>query len=523
MVLAAIVPMGVALVIPLAGAERRASEETRARLERARAQAEALVARRAEAAREKVVRAAEDLATSDRHRRAVLFGPAEAARTAVEDVARRNGLDALVVRSGSTLLAAHPADADLAEAASAVRVARDLGDESVEIEGAVAIGGNLVREIAEITGGSVALVGPDGKRAVEGSPAHGGPSAEVPIPLAPGFRVRVEVTPADTAAARRDVVRVAAGLAPIALVAAVLVGLLLATRVARPIRSLAERADHISRERAGAAFEVVEEPDDVRRLERAFDRMVEAFGESERRRGTAERVAAWQEVARRVAHEVKNPLSPIRLAVENLRRARARSSEALAKAVDDEGGAILEEVESLKRLVDEFSSFARLPSPSIAACDPRRIVEQSLARLADRVGSLGVRVETDFAEAPAVVHADAEQLGRALRNVLENALDAMEPVERRELRVALRTVAGGRGPVLEIRVADSGIGLDEEGRRRLFEPYWTTKADRGGTGLGMAIVYRIAAEHDGTVEVDGAPGRGAMVTLRIPCAPVAAV
>jgi nitrogen fixation/metabolism regulation signal transduction histidine kinase len=158
------------------------------------------------------------------------------------------------------------------------------------------------------------------------------------------------------------------GVAPFALASALLVGLLLAAGIARPLRALATRAEAMAARQTTPLTHGAER-DEVRGLTRSFDRMLEGLAESERQRLAAERVAAWQEVARRVAHEVRNALSPIGLAVENLRRTHARAPAEFDRSLAVETATILEEVESLRALVEEFSRFARLPAPQCAPCD----------------------------------------------------------------------------------------------------------------------------------------------------------
>jgi two-component system C4-dicarboxylate transport sensor histidine kinase DctB len=129
-----------------------------------------------------------------------------------------------------------------------------------------------------------------------------------------------------------------------------------------------------------------------------------------------------------------------------------------------------------------------------------------------RIDTMRVAARIDAAEAPATIHGDAEQLGRVLKNVIANALDAMENAAERTLAVTVRR----EGDRVSFAVSDTGRGFDQETLRRVFEPYFTTRSDRGGTGLGMAIARRIAVEHGGALTAAGAPGRGATITLTVP-------
>src|SRR5262249_46601036 len=155
------------------------------------------------------------------------------------------------------------------------------------------------------------------------------------------------------------------------------------------------------------------------------------------------------------------------------------------RAFEVETATILEEVHTLSRLVDEFSLFARLPSPRPEPCDLRLVLTQALHLFAPRIQALGVRVSVGDVEAPRAVRADPEQMGRALKNVIANALDAMETVPDRSLAITLRRVEGARGALgefAEISVRDSGAGFEPDALRRVFEPYFTTRAERGGAG-----------------------------------------
>lgn len=549
LIVAALLPMSVMVGLPLLRAGQRAKDDAEARLQQARRQAAFLVKRAQENVALRLVRAGWDLSKDRAALEVVLAGPAEPADAVAHAAAERNGLDELhILGEDGTLLASSRRDgptdpgtlvAALGEAAETVRLvptaegsgpgaiavfARQdvLADrERLVVVGARAIGDELVRDAAEITGEEAALVDGSGRViATAGTPPHPLDTARVRghVPLEGGeYRVLLSVPAGDVRRQRRDLLAAFAGVAPLALLSALAVGVLLAAGISRPIRALAERADAISNE-GGARLLLDREPDEVRRLSLSFDRMLLSLGQSEERRVAAERVAAWQDVARRVAHEVKNPLSPIKLAVENLRRTRAKAPLKLADALDVEGAVILEEVDGLRRLVDEFSQFARLPRPTIAPCDPREVVAQAVALLRPRIEAQEVALTVDTTAAPERLDADPEQLGRVLKNVLGNALDALAGAPRRELavRVAREESPAGGTCVLEVR--DTGAGLDEEARRRIFEPYFTTRRESGGTGLGMSIVFRIVAEHGGAVSADGAPGRGATITVRLPLA-----
>jgi len=576
---AALLPMAVVAGRPLLSARRHAAEEAGRRLDTARRQAAVLVRREQSDLSARVERASSDLAGDRTAPRALAQGPASTVAGLVRLLAERHGLDHLELRSadgvvlalhdplGSGGLAIPPAsippdevavaelplgpipppreaspEPDAPEAPAdrplpanppvrglvAMRAVRVAG-EGYEILGARRLGAEFLAAVAEVTGAGAALVAPDGGAVESGGDAAGRPAdgtlvADVPL-ASGGWSVRVAAPPGDAAAVRRELVASLQSVAPWALLAALLIGLLLAEGILRPVRALAGRVEAISAERAGGPLSPLHEKDEVRGLTRSFDRMLEALSQSEARRLSAERVAAWQEVARRVAHEVRNALSPIRLAVENLRRTRERAPQEIDRALREEGTAILEEVESLRRLVEEFSLFARLPSPLCRATDLLEVVRQSLALAAPRLEALGVAVDLEDGGRPHVVRADADFLARAFGNVVANALDALEGASEKRLCVTLRSVpadAAGRASSTvefeEIEVRDSGPGFAKEVAGRLFEPYVTTRAERGGTGLGLPLVHRVVTEHGGTVSAGGAPGGGAFVLMRLPVA-----
>jgi two-component system, NtrC family, nitrogen regulation sensor histidine kinase NtrY len=200
------------------------------------------------------------------------------------------------------------------------------------------------------------------------------------------------------------------------------------------------------------------------------------------------------------------------------------------RALEVETTAILDEVGSLSRLVDEFSRFARLPAPQCAPCDLGAIVDQAVAHHRPRIDAARVEVAISRGAGAHRVSADADQIGRALKNILANALDAIEGAGAGGARapragridIALTAVeaapaaGGASGRFEEIVVRDHGPGLAPEALRMLFEPYFTTRGERGGTGLGLAIVHRIVTEHGGRVTARNAQGGGAEIVMRLP-------
>jgi two-component system nitrogen regulation sensor histidine kinase NtrY len=238
----------------------------------------------------------------------------------------------------------------------------------------------------------------------------------------------------------------------------------------------------------------------------------------------AQKAAAWQEVAQRIAHEIKNPLTPIQLSAQRLTRFLDRNGASAAGAQAPElvrlagecAGLIQREVTTLESLVKEFSDFARFPTARLEPLDPNAIVKSALEIFSGRLD--GIRVRATFEPGLPAIRADAEQLRRVLVNLIDNAAESMEGSSVRELTVETR-VDDDRETVTLI-VADSGHGISPEDKDKLFLPHFSTK-DRG-TGLGLAISSRIVAEHHGTLRVEDNSPVGARFILQIPVAEVRA-
>ncbi|MCX6552816.1 MAG: ATP-binding protein [Acidobacteria bacterium] len=223
----------------------------------------------------------------------------------------------------------------------------------------------------------------------------------------------------------------------------------------------------------------------------------------------AQKVAAWREVARRLAHEIKNPLTPIQLSAQRLQRQFAAAPDHVRAFVDECTGTIVGEVDSLKALVDEFSQFARMPAPRRVPTDLHDVLLGTLALYDGLFQS--VKIETLFAVSLPRVRLDPDQIRRVVINLLDNAIEAFN--QRGQIVVETHHDAGSG--VVRIVIADDGPGIAAEERDKLFMPYFSTK--KRGSGLGLAIVRRIVAEHGGTVEAGPNEPRGSRFTIELPC------
>jgi len=234
----------------------------------------------------------------------------------------------------------------------------------------------------------------------------------------------------------------------------------------------------------------------------------------------AQRTSAWADVARRIAHEIKNPLTPIQLSAERIRRKYGNVIGEDRAVFDQCTDTIIRQVDDIRRMVDEFSRFARMPKPVIAAEDVADTVRQAVFLM--RVGNAEIDIDADIAEDPMPAKFDRRLISQALTNLIKNAAEAISAVPENELgKGSIRVFATREADDVVIDVVDNGIGLPKENRSRLLEPYVTTREK--GTGLGLAIVGRIVEDHGGIIELRDAaekiPGqRGAWVRVRFAAA-----
>ena len=225
----------------------------------------------------------------------------------------------------------------------------------------------------------------------------------------------------------------------------------------------------------------------------------------------AQKADAWHEVARRVAHEIKNPLTPIALSAERIGRQLDRLDlpPGAARIVHECAATISKSVESVKTLVDEFSQYARFPSAQPVRSDLNQVVTGALAVFHGRLD--GISIETSFGAGLPPVNLDREQFERAVVNLVDNAAEAMQDSLVKKLYIATQP---GAAETVELVVADSGCGVSPDEKEKLFLPYFSTK--NRGTGLGLAIVSHIVAEHNGTIRVEDNRPAGARFTVEIP-------
>jgi signal transduction histidine kinase len=290
----------------------------------------------------------------------------------------------------------------------------------------------------------------------------------------------------------------------------VLIGFWTTLRVTRPVAQLVSGVEAV----AGGDWNTrvrVQSGDEIGQLAGAFNKMTEQLIEQRDRAIQAERVAAWRELARRLAHELKNPLFPLQITIENLQRARERHAEEFDEVFRESTATLLAEMQNLKTIVGQFSDFAKMPPPEFEAVNASALVREVMKLFEAQFHAEGrpcIEPMLELAEANVEISADPLQLSRALRNLMLNAMDAMP--EGGTLRVSTEADDG----TVRIAVSDSGQGLSEEECARLFTPYYTTK--RHGTGLGLAIVQSVVSDHHGRISVSGQPGRGATFTIELP-------
>ena len=308
---------------------------------------------------------------------------------------------------------------------------------------------------------------------------------------------------------QRHIRDIAYGIAGLGIIFAVLASLWIAARISRPIEELARAAGRVAEGDWETRVDI-RTMDEVGALARSFNNMTRQLAEQRERLVQTERVAAWRELARRLAHELKNPLTPLQITVENMVRARKLPKKQFDEVFKESTATLEAEIENLKTIVGRFSDFSKLPKPQALEMDAREAVRRVVKLYGPALEEKEIELGTSISAEPLPILGDSELLHRALSNLVLNAMDAMP-------EGGTLTVSAVRArEMVRISVADTGAGLTPEECERLFTPYYTTK--QHGTGLGLAIVQSVIADHNGTIAVENVEGGGARFVIGLPLA-----
>lgn len=297
-------------------------------------------------------------------------------------------------------------------------------------------------------------------------------------------------------------------IAGVGVVLGVIISGIITSRLSRPIKKLARAAAEIGQ----GNWDVRVEPgsrDEIGKLASAFNQMTQELIEQRERLVQSERVAAWRELARRLAHELKNPLFPLQITVENLLRARENTPEQFDEVFRESTATMLEEINNLKTIVGRFSDFSKMPAPQLQAVDLDELIRGVVQLVQGQLDRGPAPVETDLQlGAVPAVSGDPVLLRRAIENLVLNAIDAMPQGGK----LTFRTELNHKSAVFEL--ADTGQGLTPEECDRIFTPYYTTK--QHGTGLGLAIVQSVVSDHGGQISVSSAKNFGTTFHIELP-------
>ena len=284
----------------------------------------------------------------------------------------------------------------------------------------------------------------------------------------------------------------------------------MASRVTRPVEQLAQAAREVAAGNWNTQVSV-SSSDELQGLAQSFNQMTRQLLDQRERLVQAERVAAWRELARRLAHELKNPLFPLQLTVENLMRARGQSADQFDEIFRESSSTLLTEIANLKTITSRFSEFSKMPQPQFRQVQMNEVVEDCARLFHSQLPAPGrppIQCRLELAPSLEPIAADPELLHRTLSNLILNAIDAMPHGGTLTLRTRQE------GDRTYVAVSDTGRGLTEEERDRLFTPYFTTK--QHGTGLGLAFVQSVVSDHGGKITVQSQSGDGTTFSIELP-------
>ncbi|HXL22330.1 MAG TPA: HAMP domain-containing sensor histidine kinase [Candidatus Dormibacteraeota bacterium] len=308
----------------------------------------------------------------------------------------------------------------------------------------------------------------------------------------------------------RQIVKISAAVAGAAILIGLLISWWVSSRITRPVEELAEGAREVASGRWDTRIDV-RGSDEIGQLATAFNDMTRTLASQKEKLVQTERVAAWRELARRLAHELRNPLFPLQITVENLQRARQLEAKQFLEVFNESTATLKAELSNLNTIVGRFSDFSKMPAPQFTHVNVNEALRNAVRLFEPQFNEVGkptITPEFFLTEPLPEIEADPDLLHRAFQNLVLNALDAMPSGGNLTVRTSEHD-----GNV-RIEVADTGKGLTPEECSRLFTPYYTTKLQ--GTGLGLAIVQSVISDHHGTISVSSEEGRGATFRIELP-------
>jgi len=308
----------------------------------------------------------------------------------------------------------------------------------------------------------------------------------------------------------RHILQIAAAVAGAALLIGLLISLWVSARITRPLEELAEGAREVASGRWDTVIDL-RGRDEIGQLASAFNEMTQTLAAQREQLVQTERVAAWRELARRLAHELRNPLFPLQITVENLQKARQLDAKQFLEVFNESTATLRAELANLNTIVGRFSDFSKMPAPHFARVNINEALRNAVRLFEPQFNAVGkppVIPEYFLTEPLPEIDADADLLHRAFQNLVLNALDAMPAGGTLTMRT---TEHEGH---VRIEVSDTGKGLTPEECSRLFTPYYTTKVQ--GTGLGLAIIQSVISDHHGTISVSSDEGHGTTFRIELP-------
>jgi signal transduction histidine kinase len=308
----------------------------------------------------------------------------------------------------------------------------------------------------------------------------------------------------------RQILKIAGAVAAAALFVGLLVSFWISARITKPVEELAEGAREVACGRWDTRIDI-RGSDEIGQLATAFNHMTETLAAQKERLVQTERVAAWRELARRLAHELRNPLFPMQITVENLQKSRKLDAKQFLEVFNESTATLKTELANLNTIVGRFSDFSKMPAPQFVRVNVNEALRNAVRLFEPQFNEVGkptITPELFLTEPLPDIDADPDLLHRAFQNLVLNALDAMPAGGTLTLRTSEKI-----GNV-RIEVADTGKGLTPEECSRLFTPYYTTKSQ--GTGLGLAIVQSVVSDHHGTISVTSDEGRGTTFRIDLP-------